>query len=79
MRRPLLNWFFFLFRIDDGVIFKTIYHRDGLYGFTEPLGFEDLNSVLDAYNSSEVDLGKLISTLVAYLFLDKTQNMSELL
>ena len=46
------------------MIYKTIYHRDGLFGYTEPLGFEDLTSALEAYNSSQVDAGTLRATLV---------------
>lgn len=50
-------------RDTDHVILKTIYHRDGLFGYTEPLGFEDLTSALEAYNSSQVDEGQLLNTL----------------
>ena len=46
------------------MIYKTIYHRDGLFGYTEPLGFDDLTSALEAYNSSQVDAGTLRVTLV---------------
>ena len=52
------------YRHNGGMIYKTIYHRDGLFGYTEPLGFDDLTSALEAYNSSQVDAGTLRVTLV---------------
>ncbi|KAL4235787.1 Phosphatidylinositol 3-kinase regulatory subunit gamma [Mactra antiquata] len=44
-----------MYRFKGNTKSVNIYHRDGLYGFTEPLGFEKLYEALDAHNMSQTD------------------------
>ncbi|KAH3693728.1 hypothetical protein DPMN_081168 [Dreissena polymorpha] len=42
-------------KVGDDIVWQPIYCRDGLVGFTEPLGFESFEDALEAYTESQTE------------------------